>query len=326
MAEAFSSLQGCNGMRRNLVLFSHWARMLSGRSYYHVPQHLGRAFHPSRLCGYFNDMTGKTNWRGMVDHEGIPMVRVIDGSVHCFPTTVVQKALGHYDRYVLTGMRREREEFLRLCGWLVKKQDENGGWEVQAIMDLQKPLKYSAMPQGEAISALVRAWKETGSEQYFEAAVRAFELMTSPVDMEGTACYNEDGLRFEEYPARDRNTVLNGWIFALFGVYDFFLATGREPARALFSMSFNTLRETIQKFDAGFWSFYDERGALASPFYHNLHISQLEALSMVTGDEAIREYVGKWKGYRKNRINRYHALILKAYQKLGTPDSVVVIK
>ncbi|MGC8947554.1 MAG: hypothetical protein ACP5N6_15555 [Anaerolineae bacterium] len=60
-------------------LFLRWTRVLAGRSYYHQPQRLGKAFRPGELAGYFNDLTGKTRWAGHADDEAIPVNVLADG-------------------------------------------------------------------------------------------------------------------------------------------------------------------------------------------------------------------------------------------------------
>lgn len=301
--------------------------MLLGKSYYHVPQGLGKAFVPNKLDGYFNDMTGKTNWKGLLDNDGIPINQLIDCSTCYFPTTIVQKALGHYDRYILTGDNRELRESLKICNWLVKRQDKKGGWEVGTIMNLKNGLKYSAMPQGEAISALVRAWKITKNKVYLEAAMRSYDLMITPIENGGTAWYKNNELYLEEYPSlRRKNTVLNGWIFALFGIYDLFLASENKIYFDFFSRSLNTLINNLHIFDSGFWSYYSENKTIASPFYHDLHISQLEALFLISGDKTVKYYIGEWKKYRQQSIKKFYAIGLKIYQKIKCPAPVVVVK
>ena len=308
--------------QNRLQLLLYWYRMLSGKSYFHIPQTLGKAFQPNVLTGYFNDLTGKTKWKGLLDHEGIPINQFGNGSTSYFPTTITQKGLGHYDQYILTGDCKEFDEFIKICNWLIKIQDKEGGWKLE-LMNLISS-NYSAMTQGEAVSALVRAWKHTGGDQYIKATTKAYILMTKPVENGGTAYYRSDDIYLEETPLSEKNTILNGWIFALFGVYDFCLATGNTFN--IFYQSFNTLKRNLFMFDSGYWSFYDEERTLASPFYHDLHISQLEALLLVTGDETINHYINKWKSYRRNLIKRYYAFGLKAYQKLRCPARIIIIE
>ena len=88
------------------ALARHWSRMLTGRSYWHMPQGPGTQFVSGQLLGYFNDLTAQTRWPGPVDAQGIPLVRRQDGRLLYFPASVFQKALGHWDRWLASGRRR----------------------------------------------------------------------------------------------------------------------------------------------------------------------------------------------------------------------------
>ena len=303
----------------------HWVRMLLGKSYYHAPQGIGLAFDTERLHGYFNDLTGKTQWKGSLDADGIPVNKLADGTSCYFTTTIVQKALGHYDRYILADDMHERDEFLNICEWLVDHQDTRGGWDVSSLLRLPEGFKYSAMPQGEATSALLRAWKVTNNIKFMRCAERAFNLMMTPVE-EGGATYYHGGLIFlEECPGNAKNTILNGWFFALFGIHDMYLATGNEVYQKLFYRSFETLRKQLITYDSGYWSYYDENGALASPFYHDLHINQLRALHRVLNDDVLADRIDRWEKYRNNRIKKAFAFSVKVFQKLRNPSPVVIV-
>jgi len=80
---------------------------------------------------------------------------------------------------------------------------------VSSLLRLPEGFKYSAMPQGEATSALLRAWKVTNNIKFMRCAERAFNLMMTPVE-EGGATYYHGGLIFlEECPGNAKNTILN---------------------------------------------------------------------------------------------------------------------
>lgn len=303
-----------------------WAKMLSGKSYYHLPQRLGKLFKPDELRGYFNDLTGKAKWDGLLDSEGIPINQLLDGSACYFLTTIIQKALGHHDIYILDNDDNHLEEFLKICNWLISNQDERGGWDVSYVMGLKEPSRYSAMSQGEGISALLRAWKLTGIEKYFISAKKAYDIMIMPIEKGGTAYYEDHDIYFEEYPAMKRNTVLNGWIFSLFAVYDLFIITGKSDYKRVFEQSFKTLKNNLPVFDSNYWSYYNEEKALSSPFYHDLHISQLEALFIVSGDDTIKRYIEKWKSYKRSLFKRTYAVTIKIYQKLRQAPRVIILK
>ena len=83
----------------------------------------------------------------------------------------------------------------------------------------------------------------------------------------------------------------------------------------------SALLARLQTYDAGFWSFYDTSGTLASPFYHRLHIAQLEALELSYPEHAgrFRELRDTFQGQLASRLNVARALTLKSYQKLRHP-------
>jgi len=310
---------------RWLRLFMRWAKMITGQSYYHQPQGLGKAFRPGELAGYFNDLTCKTLWNGQIDVEGVPVNILDDGRRVYFATTIAQKALGHWDKWLLDRDEKDKSAFLSLCRWLLVRQDRRGGWPVWTELSLPLSSPYSAMTQGECISAFVRAWYLTRENEFAEGARRALALMCEPLENGGTSIYEKGDLFLEEFPNRPRSTILNGWIFALF-VYDFWLAFKDDNAHDLFKLSLDTLKCNLFIYDSGYWSYYDTQGHLSSPFYHDLHLHQLTALAMVENDAAIIDFRDRWAGYRQKRLNRLRAFGLKAFQKLREPGEVVVIK
>jgi hypothetical protein len=63
------------------------------------------------------------------------------------------------------------------------------------------------------------------------------------------------------------------------------------------------------------WSYYDTGGRLASPFYHDLHISRLEALHLLTGESAFHDQMQAFpKG--NSRMNRARCTLDKIKDKL----------
>ena len=170
-------------------LLKHWAGMLFGKSYWHAQQGLGRQFIPGQLLGYYNDLTGKTNWAGPVDENGLPLNELISGTYIHFPTTLLQKALGHWDRWLESKQADddERAAFLKIAEWALRSQDASGGWAIWPVLGLSYASPYSAMTQGEAVSVLVRAATLTQDVSYSEAARRAIGLMLTTVERGGHA-------------------------------------------------------------------------------------------------------------------------------------------
>jgi hypothetical protein len=177
------------------------------------------------------------------------------------------------------------------------------------------------MIQGEAVSVLVRAFSATGDDAYLEGARRALSPMLLPIKKGGTSWLTSEGLILEEVPFRVPKTILNGWIFALYGLYDFTIADDSQDAQEALEATLSALLARLQMYDAQFWSFYDTSGTLASPFYHRLHIAQLEALELSYPEYAgrFRELRDTFQGQLASRLNVARALALKGYQKLRHP-------
>lgn len=308
--------------------FYRWAGAISGKSYYHQPQNLGKAFEPNKCLGYFNDLVSKATWIGETDSDGIPLNILLENRKKVyFATTIVQKALGHYDRWLLFNKKYDFAEFIRLCKWLVKNQDTNGGWGVWENLGVKALTKYSAMTQGEGMSAMVRAWINTYNDEFRQCAKSAFALLVLPIEEGGTSFFIEDDLFLEEVPVQPRNTILNGWIFALMGLYDYYLIFDDSRAYDFFRRSLISLENHLADYDARYWSFYDVRGRLASHIYHNLHIAQLTALNMIEpAFENIRKYAKKWRSYQDNKFNYWHAIVVKGIQKIREAGEGMILR
>lgn len=150
--------------------------------------------------------------------------------------------------------------------------------------------------------------------------------MCTPAEQGGTAVIEKEQIFLEEVPAIPRSSILNGWIFAIFGLYDFWLAFNDKKAFDIFMLSVNTLKRHLPEYDSGYWSYYDRQGNLASPFYHDLHIHQLSALAMVVNEPIFAEYCERWIAYQRKKRNFAKAFAVKAIQKLRDPGEVVIIK
>jgi heparosan-N-sulfate-glucuronate 5-epimerase len=106
-------------------------------------------------------------------------------------------------------------------------------WEYR---DSLKAPWYSALAQGQGISVLVRAHKESSDARYLDSARAAFESFRRPITEGGIAFTDESGdLWFEEYIVSPPRHILNGFIWALWGVYDYALETKESAAQELFA-------------------------------------------------------------------------------------------
>jgi heparosan-N-sulfate-glucuronate 5-epimerase len=186
------------------------------------------------------------------------------------------------------------------------------------------------MAQGFALSGLCRAYQETGKQAYLEAASRAFKSFDIPIGLGGFSATDEAGnVFYEEVPSTPPHHILNGHIFALFGLHDYHRATGDDRARELFEAGVTAVRNRLADYDAGFWSRYslDENRNLsnhwtiAAPIYQQVHIDQLRFLYKITGDESLARYAYRWEAQQRWPVS---ALINVAF--VVFKDAVLVAK
>jgi heparosan-N-sulfate-glucuronate 5-epimerase len=114
---------------------------------------------------------------------------------------------------------------------------------------------------------------------------------------------------------------LNGFIWGLWGVHDYALATGSKEAAQLEADCIETIADNLHRFDTGTWSLYDLSATgtlkmITSSFYHRLHIVQLEIMATLTDNPIFAEYAERWDGYSRKRWNRTYSKAYKALFKV----------
>ena len=281
------------------------------------------------LGEYYMPFSEKANYAGPFDSGNIPLIdyrgRI---GLQYNPIAIAQWGLGNYNLFVRDGSDACKAKFLAASDWLCDHLEKNSSgiwvwnhqfdWEYRSL--LAAPW-YSALAQGQGISLLVRAHKETGLEKYVDAATRAFQSFLTPVDDGGITFTDRCGnIWFEEYVVNPPTHILNGFIWSAWGVLDYLLATGSKQAEELFESAVRTLRINLDTYDLGFWSLYEESGTfmpmVASPFYHRLHIVQLRIMHRMTGEAVFEKIADRWESYAGSRTKRTRALCYKSVFKL----------
>ena len=156
----------------------------------------------------------------------------------------------------------------------------------------------SAMTQGECLSFYLRMYQLNHDTNLLHKATQIFEFLFVPFSEGGAYMLDEYGdVWLEEYPSKPQSKVLNGFVYAMFGVYDYYRITNSEKAKKLWDACILTLEKNIAHFDSGYWSYYDlYRKELVKYYYQkNVHTPQLEALYQLTGKSIFNKYATKWK-------------------------------
>lgn len=305
--------------RRVLSAYARPSR--SQLSFWHDAPEVNENAPLDALGEYYMAFLEKADYAGPFDADGVPLLDYRGRLGRQYnPIAIAQYALGNHSRWKRGGGERRKTVFFQMADWLAAhlEQNEHGlsmwhhhfDWEYR---DVLKAPWYSGLAQGQGVSVLVRAHQESGDSRYLTAATRAFEALVQPVSQGGTLSTSDNGdVWIEEYLVTPPTHVLNGFIWALWGVRDFGLATGDKRADSLFERSVESFRSCLARYDTGYWSLYEISGhrlpMLASPFYHRLHIAQLRCMHRLTNEQFFDAWADRWQGYEDRRLPRLRAL------------------
>ena len=299
-------------MSLSLYKLHKWAGMLTGKNVEYVNQGVGRRYSTNVMAGYYNDLTEKVTRGAELSPGEVPRVPNSLGEIVFFPIAICQYGLGAYDLYLEGSGDAMLKRALTCADWLVDNQFPDGSWDAFSTDHPDAP--FSSMAQGEGVSLLLRAHKATGFARYVESARSALAFMLKPRDEGGVSEYATDGLVLYEFGTLP--PVLNGWIFSAWGLYDAWLYLREEEAKSHFESAIKAIASRLPYYDNGYWSRYAEGERIASPFYHGLHIAQLNVLFDQTGIEIFKAYAERFDDYRSSRLNSAKAFCVKAWQKV----------
>ncbi len=185
----------------------------------------------------------------------------LGGKAYFHPVLWAQTGLGLLQMGLVDDAKRLADELWdhQQDGWLPYEYD----WPSAE----QRAPWYSAMAQGEALRLFVEL------DQLDRAAVVFATLADSRV-------VAEDGWLLE-YPGYE--PVLNGAIFAVFGIYRYWQATGDDAARDRLIDAIEPIARDIHRFRTpGGISSYERDGDNHNPIYHRIHVNQLYYLAQIS--------------------------------------------
>jgi hypothetical protein len=285
----------------------------------------GEHLDPDRVRGYHLDLRAKAP-ADVPLLDGAPVGR---GFV-----AVAQAGLGYHERWVAGEGEHHLENALQLGKHLLGQQEREAGPRFGGFAHafpyrhgaILPPGWLSAMAQGQAASLFVRLALATDDDELARASVDALAPLGVAVE-DGGVMGRLSGAPFpEEYPTVPHSHVLNGAIFALWGMADVAAGVEADPWRSRFRDGLETLAMSIWAWDIGYWTRYDlypHRGLVnvSSSFYHVLHIDQLAALARITDDDRIGAAQAQFARQYSSSSKRARAFVRKAAFRLVVPRS-----
>ncbi len=135
----------------------------------------------------------------------------------------------------------------------------------------------SGMAQGEMISAFIRGYLLTRDEYYLNIADKFLKTLLRKPDADEYWCTYVDSNNYywiEEYPNPDHCHVLNGKMFALWSVWEYYAITRSEDAKNVFQAGLRSVLDNYVEYwinPTSYRSMYCQHFP-ANEDYHNIHI------------------------------------------------------
>jgi len=297
--------------------------------FWHGTPELNSKASKNEISQYYMPFRKKAEYNSFFDKNGVPLLNYRGNIGKQYnPIAIAQYGLGNSNLYKQTGNEIFKQKAIVQADWMVDNLIKNKKgipvWMHKFDWNYVEKLKapwYSGLAQGQGISLLIRIYKLTKDKKYRDTAEKAFlSIKTEVADGGVTFTDKDENIWIEEYLVETPTHVLNGFMWALFGVYDYLLLSEEKEVKRLFDRFVETLIKNLTQYDLGYWSLYDLSNDglrnIASHFYHRLHIVQLNIMYYLTSINTFKEYADKWDRYWNNTVCKYKALIKKGLFKI----------
>jgi hypothetical protein len=184
---------------------------------------------------------------------------------------------GEANGYYLSG--HENANLRQLLGEVLPLATQRAGgiaWEYLFRFDGGRPPWTSGLSQGTALQVLSRAWSRFKEPQLLEAAQKALGVFEQ-APPQGVRVATPAGAEYAEYTYAPSDRILNGFVQALVGLYEYASLTKDPLGLALFEAGDAEGRAEVPHYDTGAWSRYDQFGE-SNLNYHELLTEFLQHL------------------------------------------------
>jgi hypothetical protein len=233
---------------------------------------------------------------GVHDSTGVRMHR-IGTRLYDHPVGQASYGIDNLESYVLTQDQRYLDRAEKQAARLMLRARKVGtAWYLPypfdfnlhgRVADKMVAPWYSAMAQGQAVTLFVRLFEVTAKQTYRDAADGVFASFLRPKSTSTPWVVWVDSLRhlwLEEYPGSAADRTLNGHIFAVYGMWDYWRLTQDDRAKALYQGGLTTVADYFTSFRNPKWisQYCLTHPTRLSDKYHLIHISQLLRVFTIT--------------------------------------------
>tara|TARA_Y100000768_G_scaffold388808_1_gene387379 strand:+ start:16502 stop:17473 length:972 start_codon:yes stop_codon:yes gene_type:complete len=298
-------------------------------SFWHEKPEASKGFKIESLGSYYMTFHKKADFISCADDNEIPMLDY-KGSIgkQYNPIAIAQWGLGNYNIWLSTKSKKNYTKFIKSADWLCENLAKNDNnikvWMHKFNFEYRDTLKkpwYSGLAQGQGLSLLLRALKETKNIKYEKSIADVYKSFQFDINEGGVICIDKFGNKWiEEYIVFPPTHILNGFIWSLWGIYDYYLYYNDPNAKKMFKEFSETIEKNLKHYDLGYWSKYELSNKpismISSHFYHKLHITQLKIMYEITGKGIYNEFHKKWLIQEQNSLYRFVSLIHKSIFKV----------
>ena len=145
---------------------------------------------------------------------------------------------------------------------------------------------YSGMAQGQVLSVFSRLFELTDDSTYAKTAAKIFNsfYLMKGQNTPWISCIDNHGdLWIEEYPHKAPSHVLNGNIFAIYGIYDYYQISKEADVLLFSKAAISTVRKNMNEYrEKDLISYYCLKYNVRNYGYQDIHIAQFYQLEKMT--------------------------------------------
>jgi hypothetical protein len=243
-----------------------------------------REFIPSRLPALFLTLENNLRWwttQSLLSADqrvSVPGSRLV---WEYYPGQGIEiqwlATFGEANGYYLQGHENTQlQEVLNEAIALATQRAGGIAWEYMFHFDGGAPPWTSGLSQGTALQALSRAYSRLKNPAYLAADKQALGVFQTPPPA-GVLVHTAAGAHYLEYTYAPQERILNGFIQADIGLYDYAKYTGDPLGQQLFEAGDAEARVEVPHYDTGAWSLYDQHSE-SNLNYHELLTEFLQNL------------------------------------------------
>jgi len=247
--------------------------------------------------------------RELTDDMGVPFVfyakqNGIEPGPRYNPTIVANRALEYHEQLIRKQDQATVSHFRNCIQYLSDSMTRKNGyayyrfnWQQPFYPKLGFPFT-SGMSSGRAIAAFTMAFRYFHDSLYLLEARHLLRGFYIPVEDSGFTYKSGNGWWYEEFafPHSATPRILDGHIYALLGIHDYWKAINDDSAKFLFNQGIRALKEQLPFYDAGSGKvYYDSERHPADQHYHEILSRLMMELAEKTGDPVFLAYHHRWQ-------------------------------